>query len=192
MSFRRVVMTLILAASAVLAGCGEEDVVPEELLAPALPEVRVEADGCVVTLTARFRNEADLASVKEFGFYFGRDEVSMDCLKVTKVVGLEYSLIKEDLDYSTTYLFKVWVGNGREEKASELKEVTTGGEACRAGSAGACGAEHRFQGSRGRGGLREELGSGWRRRTIYGGGRTGDRSRDGVQKKRGNHLFRGA
>lgn len=126
MSFRRVVMTLILAAAAVLAGCGEEDVVPEELLAPALPEVRVEADGCVVTLTARFRNEADLASVKEFGFYFGRDEVSMDCLKVTKVVGLEYSLIKEDLDYSTTYLFKVWVGNGREEKASELKEVTTG------------------------------------------------------------------
>ena len=88
MSFRRVVMTLILAAAAVLAGCGEENVVPEELLAPALPEVRVEADGCVVTLTARFRNEADLASVKEFGFYFGRDEVSMDCLKVTKVVGI--------------------------------------------------------------------------------------------------------
>ena len=85
MSFRRVVMTLILAAAAVLAGCGEENVVPEELLAPALPEVRVEADGCVVTLTARFRNEADLASVKEFGFYFGRDEVSMDCLKVTPI-----------------------------------------------------------------------------------------------------------
>ncbi len=46
MSFRRVVMTLILAAAAVLAGCGEEDVVPEELLAPALPEVRVGGRVC--------------------------------------------------------------------------------------------------------------------------------------------------
>lgn len=52
----------------------------------------------------------------------------MERLTVTKTDGLEYSLIKEDLEYSTTYLYKAWVGNGRDEKVSDLREVVTGRE----------------------------------------------------------------
>ena len=81
-----------------------------------------------MTLAATFKSERNLAAAKEFGFYFGEDENSMDRLTVTKTDGLVYSLIKEDLEYSTTYLYKAWVGNGRDEVTSDLREVATGKE----------------------------------------------------------------
>lgn len=124
MNLLRVAKMCLLAVAVALTGC-EKGIVPEELRVPSLPSVSAVADGRAVTLTAIFKNDEDLASAREFGFYFGEDESSMERLAVTKKDGLEYSLIKENLEYSTTYHYKAWVGNGREEKASELKEVTT-------------------------------------------------------------------
>jgi len=85
-------------------------------------------DGRVVTLTAKFKSERDLSSAKEFGFYFGEDEQSLECMTASKVDGLGYSLIMDELDYSTTYLYKAWVGNGRDEVLSDLLMIVTSEE----------------------------------------------------------------
>jgi len=77
-----------------------------------------------VTLAATFKSERNLAAAKEFGFYFGEDENSMDRLTVIKTDGLVYSLIKE-VEYSTIYLYRAWGGNGRDEVVSDLREVAT-------------------------------------------------------------------
>lgn len=124
MNLLRVIKMCLLAVAVALTGC-EKGIVPEELRAPSLPSVSAVADRCAVTLTAIFKNDEDLASAREFGFYFGEDEHSMERLTVTRTDGLEYSLIKENLEYSTTYLYKAWVGNGRDEMTSDLREVVT-------------------------------------------------------------------
>lgn len=99
--------------------------VPETLRAPALPSVGAVAEGSSVVLTGEFESEEDLLAAKEYGFYFGQTENSMERLAVTNTDGLKYSLIKESLEYSTTYCYKAWVGNGRDEKSSDLKEIMT-------------------------------------------------------------------
>lgn len=124
MNLLRVAKMCLLAVAVALTGC-EKGIVPEELRVPSLPSVSAVADGRAVTLTAIFKNDEDLASAREFGFYFGEDESSMERLAVTKKGGLEYSLIKENLEYSTTYHYKAWVGNGRDEVTSDLREVVT-------------------------------------------------------------------
>lgn len=124
MSTLRVVKILLLVMAFVLAGC-EDGMVPETLRAPALPSVGAVAEGRSVVLTGEFESEDDLLAAKEFGFYFGQAEDSMERLTVTKTDGLKYSLIKESLEYSTTYYYKAWVGNGRDEKTSDLKEIMT-------------------------------------------------------------------
>ena len=127
MSLLRVMNIFLLVVAVVLTGC-EDGVVPEELRAPSLPSVSAVVDGGAVTLAATFKCERDLAAAKEFGFYFGENENSMDRLTVTKTDGLGYSLIRENLEYSTTYLYRAWVGNGRDEAVSDLREVATGEE----------------------------------------------------------------
>ena len=118
---------VLLLAAAALVGC-VENVVPENLRIPELPVVSAVAEGRVVTLSATFKDEKDLASVKEFGFYFGEDERLMERMTVAKTDGLGYSLIMGDLEYSTTYFYKAWVGNGRDEEVSDLRAVATGEE----------------------------------------------------------------
>ena len=118
---------LLLFIVAALVGC-VGNIVPEELRIPDLPAVSAVAEGRVVTLSATFKDEKDLASVKEFGFYFGEDERLMERMTVAKTDGLGYSLIMGDLEYSTTYFYKAWVGNGRDEVVSDLRAVATGEE----------------------------------------------------------------
>ena len=124
---RMIKVLFLLVAAVALAGCGEE-IVPEELHTPSIPSVSAETEGCAVVLTAEFENGEVLAAAKEFGFYFGEDENSMDRMTVTKTNGLKYSLIRENLEYSTTYFYRAWVGNGRDEVVSDLREVATGEE----------------------------------------------------------------
>ena len=118
---------LLLFAAAALVGC-MGNLVPEDLRIPELPAVSAVAEGRVVTLSATFKDEKDFASAKEFGFYFGEDEQSMERMTVAKTDGLGYSLIMGNLEYSTTYLYKAWVGNGRDEEVSDLRAVATGEE----------------------------------------------------------------
>ena len=118
---------LLLFAAAALVGC-MGNLVPEDLRIPELPSVSAVAEGRVVTLSATFKDEKDLSSAKEFGFYFGEDEQSMERMTVAKTDGLGYSLIMDELDYSTTYLYKAWVGNGRDEVLSDLLRIMTGEE----------------------------------------------------------------
>ena len=127
MSLLRVMNMLLLVVAVVLTGC-EDGVVPENLRIPELPVVSAVAEGRVVTLTATFKSVVELSSAKEFGFYFGEDEQSMERLTAAKTDGLGYSLILEDLEYSTTYSYKAWVGNGRDEVSSDSREVVTGKE----------------------------------------------------------------
>ena len=127
MSFLRVMNMFLFVVAVVLTGC-EDGVVPEELRTPSLPSVGAAVDGRVVTLTATFKSERDLSSAKEFGFYFGKDEQSLERMTAPKADGLGYSLIRDDLDYSTTYLYKAWVGNGRDEVLSDLLKVVTSEE----------------------------------------------------------------
>lgn len=124
MTVLRVIRVLLLFMAVVFASC-EEELVPDALRAPALPSVSAVAEGSSVVLTGEFESEEDLLAAKEFGFYFGQAEDSMERLAVTKTDGLKYSLIKESLEYSTTYYYKAWVGNGRDEKSSDLKEIMT-------------------------------------------------------------------
>lgn len=114
----------VIVAMFVLAGCGEKTV-PEELKCPELPSVRAVAEGCSVVLTAEFKSEEEVAAVKGFGFYFGADEGALERVTVSDIDGLRYSLIREGLEYSSTYFFKVWISNGRDELASEAKSVKT-------------------------------------------------------------------
>ena len=123
----RIIKVFLLFAAAALVGC-KGDIVPENLRIPELPVVSAVAEGRVVTLTATFKSVVELSSAKEFGFYFGEDEQSMERMTVAKAEGLGYSLILEDLEYSTTYIYKAWVGNGRDEKVSDLRTVVTGEE----------------------------------------------------------------
>ena len=102
------------------------NIVPEDLRIPELPVASAVAEGRVVTLSATFKEGKDFASAKEFGFYFGEDERLMDRMTVAKTEGSGYSLIMKDLEYSTTYLYKAWVGNGRVEMVSDLRAVATG------------------------------------------------------------------
>lgn len=124
MTVLRVIRVLLLFMAVVFASC-EEELVPDALRVPALPSVSAVAEGSSVVLTGEFESEEDLLAAKEFGFYFGQAEDSMERLAVTKTDGLKYSLIKESLEYSTTYYYKAWVGNGRDEKSSDLKEIMT-------------------------------------------------------------------
>ena len=127
MSLLRVMNMFLLVVAVVLTGC-EDGVVPENLRIPELPVVSAVAEGRVVTLTATFKSVVELSSAKEFGFYFGEDEQSMERMTVAKTDGLGYSLIMGDLEYSTTYSYKAWVGNGRDEVSSDSREVVTGKE----------------------------------------------------------------
>ena len=99
MTVLRVIRVLLLFMAVVFASC-EEELVPD-----ALPSVSAVAEGSSVVLTGEFESEEDLLAAKEFGFYFGQAEDSMERLVVTKTDGLKYSLIKESLEYSTTYYY---------------------------------------------------------------------------------------
>ncbi len=116
-----IVLTLI----SFLTGCDEREV-SVRLLPPALPSVSVSVDGRTITLFAEFGSDDNIDGITEYGFYFGTDEGSLERLKVVRGDGLGYSLIKENLEYSTAYLYKAWVGNGRDERSSELESVETG------------------------------------------------------------------
>lgn len=108
-----------------LSGCGGDNV-PEKLLPPALPSVTATVDGRTIVLTAEFRSDDNLEGITEYGFYFGSDEENLEQLKMTDLKERSYSLSKGDLEYSTSYFYKVWVSNGRDEIASDLKAVKTG------------------------------------------------------------------
>ncbi len=108
-----------------LFGCGG-DAVPEKLLPPALPSVDAMVDGRTIVLTAEFKSDDNLEGITEYGFYFGSDEENLDCLRFRKMNEHSYSLSRGDLEYSTSYFYKAWVSNGRDEIASDLKTVKTG------------------------------------------------------------------
>lgn len=114
----------IIAAMLVFAGCGDKTV-PEGLKSPKLPTVRAVAEGCSVVLSAEFKSEEEVAAVKEFGFYFGADEGALERMEVSDMDGLRYSLVRDGLEYSKAYFFKVWISNGRDEVASEVQSVMT-------------------------------------------------------------------
>lgn len=125
MKFLRIFRYIIVASVIVLASC-EDDNVPEELRLPTLPSVNAQVlDGSVV-LSAEFKSADDKAAIKEFGFYFGTNETLLERLNVTEPVGLGYSLTMENLEYSTAYLYRVWVSNGRCEISSQLMTIKTG------------------------------------------------------------------
>ena len=126
MDFSRKIRMLLLAVAVVLTGC-EVGLVPE-MRSPSFSSVSAAVNGDAVTLTATFKSERDLSSALEFGFYFGKDENSMDRLTAALADGLEYSLTLENLEYSAAYLYKAWVGNGRDELTSDLRKVATGNE----------------------------------------------------------------
>ena len=44
---------------------------------------------------------------------------------MSDIDGLEYSLVREELEYSSTYFYRAWISNGKEELASEVRSVTT-------------------------------------------------------------------
>lgn len=125
MKFLRIFRYIIVASVIVLASC-EDGNVPEELRLPTLPSVNAQVlDGSVV-LSAEFKSADDKAAIKEFGFYFGTNETLLERLNVTEPVGLGYSLTMENLEYSTAYLYRVWVSNGRCEISSQLMTIKTG------------------------------------------------------------------
>lgn len=123
------IINRVLAATVValvaLTGCEEKNA-PDELRLPILPSANAQVlDGSVV-LSAEFKSADVKAAVKEFGFYFGTNENLLERLNVTESVGLGYSLTIENLEYSTTYFYRVWVGNGRYEISSQLMAIKTG------------------------------------------------------------------
>lgn len=125
MNLFRIFNKVILVAAVLLAGC-EERSVPAGLRAPVLPSATAQVQDLQVTLTAKFKTEEDMAAAIEYGFYFGTDESMMERHKVSRPDGLGYSLTIENLEYSTSYFYKVWVGNGRDEQVSSLLTVQTG------------------------------------------------------------------
>ena len=82
MTVLRVIRVLLLFMAVVFASC-EEELVPDALRAPAFPSVSAVAEGSSVVLTGEFEGEEDLLAAKEFGFYFGQAEDSMERLVVT-------------------------------------------------------------------------------------------------------------
>ena len=125
MNLFRIFNKVLLVAAVLLAGC-EERSVPAGLRAPVLPSATAQVQDLRVTLTAKFKTEEDMAAAIEYGFYFGTDESMMERHKVSRPDGLGYSLTIENLEYSTSYFYKVWVGNGRDEQVSSLLTVQTG------------------------------------------------------------------
>ena len=125
MNLFRIFNKVLLVAAVLLAGC-EERSVPAGLRAPVLPSATAQVQDLRVTLTAKFKTEEDMAAASEYGFYFGTDESMMERHKVSRPDGLGYSLTIENLEYSTSYFYKVWVGNGRDELVSSLLTVQTG------------------------------------------------------------------
>lgn len=125
MNLFRIFNKVILVAAVLLASC-EERSVPAGLRAPVLPSATAQVQDLRVTLTAKFKTEEDMAAASEYGFYFGTDESMMERHKVSRPDGLGYSLTIENLEYSTSYFYKVWVGNGRDEQVSSLLTVQTG------------------------------------------------------------------
>lgn len=128
MSFIRIINSVLAAAVVALValtGCEEKNV-PDELRLPILPSANAQViDGSVV-LSAEFKSAEDKAAVKEFGFYFGTNETLLERLNVTESVGLGYSLTMGNLEYSTSYFYRVWVSNGRHEISSQLMTIKTG------------------------------------------------------------------
>lgn len=108
-----------------LSGCGG-DAVPEKLLPPDPPSVGATVDGRTIVLTAEFKSDDNLDGITEYGFYFGPDEENLDCLRFRKSNDRSYSLTRENLEYSSSYFYKAWVSNGREEVSTELMTVRTG------------------------------------------------------------------
>lgn len=108
-----------------LSGCGG-DAVPEKLLPPDPPSVGATVDGRTIVLTAEFKSDDNLDGITEYGFYFGPDEENLDCLRFRKSNDRSYSLTRENLEYSSSYFYKAWVSNGREEISTELMTVRTG------------------------------------------------------------------
>ncbi len=124
MSFSRY-LAIVSAFVFSLAGCDDKSV-PGDLLTPSLPSVSARVDGRTITLSAEFGAEDNIGGITEYGFCFGTDEGSLERCKVARSDGLEYSLVKENLEWSTSYLYKAWIGNGRDEMTSELMSVRTG------------------------------------------------------------------
>lgn len=120
---RKLAIVFVLVSS--LAGC-EEKCVPGDFLTPPLPSVSATVDGRTITLCAEFGSDDNLDGITEYGFYFGTDAGSLERLKVPRSEGSGYSLVRENLEYSATYLYKAWIGNGRDEKSSEMGCVETG------------------------------------------------------------------
>ena len=61
------------------------------------------------------------------GFYFGKDRTQL--VKVsTRLTGKTFNLKVSDLDAGTTYWFRSYISNGKNEISSELKSFTTGSE----------------------------------------------------------------
>lgn len=111
---------------ALLLSCCGGEAVPEEIMPPAIPSVSATVDGRTIVLTAEFKSGDSLEGITEYGFYFGYDENKLECLKVKKSNERAYSLIKDRLEYSTSYFYSAWVSNGRDEIASDPKTVKTG------------------------------------------------------------------
>lgn len=109
-----------------LLSCCGGDAVPEKFLSPAIPSVNAAVDGRTIVLTAEFKSDDNLEGITEYGFYFGYDENKLECLKVEKSDERTYSLVKDRLEYSTSYYYCAWVSNGRDELSTEIIEVKTG------------------------------------------------------------------
>ncbi len=106
-----------------LVGCGGASV-PEGLLVPPAPSLAVEAEGKVITLRAEFGEETNIEGVTAYGFYFGQDVSALEKIPVPGLDGTGYSLRMEG-EYSSTYVAKAWITNGRDEVVSEEVSVTT-------------------------------------------------------------------
>jgi hypothetical protein len=112
-----------LSLAFMLVGCGGA-AVPEDLLVPPAPSLAVEAEGKVITLRAEFGEETDVEAVTAYGFYFGQDVSALEKIPVSELDGTGYSLT-EEAEYSSTYVAKAWISNGRDEVVSEAVSVTT-------------------------------------------------------------------
>lgn len=121
--FSRIFKSISIAL-VVLTGC-DESAVPKDLIIPGPPSVSAVAEGCSVVLTAEFKSVEEAAAVKGCGFYFGTEEEALEKVEVAEIDGAEYSLVRDGLEYSRTYFYKAWIGNGRDEVASELRSVRT-------------------------------------------------------------------
>ena len=106
-------------------GCND-GCVSGKLLPPPLPSVSVSVEGRAVTLSAEFGSDDNIDGITECGFYFGSDRNRLECLKMPDAGERSYSLTKDGLEWSTSYFYKAWVGNGRDEIVSNLMSVRTG------------------------------------------------------------------